>query len=592
MRILVTEPLDAAGVTLLENRWTVDIALGLPRPALLDRVGAYDGLITRSGTAVDRALLEAGRRLRVVGRAGIGVDNIDIPAATARGVAVVNAPHGNVRAAAEHTIGLLFALARHIPQADRLLRDGVWGKSRFVGCELSGKTLGIIGLGKVGTQVARKAAALDMDVLAYDPFRPQDAEGVHFTGLTDLLARADVVTLHVPLTAITRGLIGAAEIARMKPGAFLINAARGHVVDEAAVLAACRDGRLGGAALDTFAVEPFAHLALLDAANIILTPHLGGTTHEAMRASALEVAAEVDAVLGGHTPDNILNPEVLERGLWPAPAPNLLNAWRGFQAVVLDCDSTLTRIEGVDELAGMRGCRAEVAALTDQAMAGAVPLDAVFASRLDRIRPTAGEVAALAARYRAELAEDAPAVVAALRHLGIEVVLVSGSFRQALEPLADALGLCRDRIRANELHFDGAGEYAGYNSANPLSRAGGKAAVLAEVAPGRRGVLLAGDGATDCEARHLAELFVGFGGVRAHEPVRQAADVFIRCPSLAPLLVLAAGREGCLALLADPAFRDLVIKGLALLVRGGEVEWKDAYAAFGRQLRRFCLEGI
>src|SRR5437868_1497536 len=171
MKILVTEPLHEAGIDLLNGEFEVDVRLGLSPAALMEAVGEYDALITRSGTPVTSDLLAAGAsRLRVVGRAGIGVDNIDVAAATQQGVAVVNSPNGNVRAAAEHTIALLFALCRNIPQADRLLREGVWGKNRFMGCEITGKTLGIIGLGKVGTQVARRALALDMDVVAYDPF--------------------------------------------------------------------------------------------------------------------------------------------------------------------------------------------------------------------------------------------------------------------------------------------------------------------------------------------------------------------------------------------------------------------------------------
>ncbi len=592
MRILVTEPLDEAGLTLLRATHVVDVALGLTKPDLLARLGDYEAVITRSGTAVDVPFLAAGRNLRVVGRAGIGVDNIDIPAATERRIAVVNAPNGNVRAAAEHTIGMIFALARNIPQADHLLRAGVWGKNQFMGSEIAGKTLGIIGLGKVGTQVARRLGAFDMEVLAYDPFRAQHAEGVTFVAaLDDLLARADIVTLHVPATSITHNMIGAGELARMKPGAFLINVARGRVVDETAVVDACRSGHLGGAALDAFAVEPLGASALLDLPNVIVTPHLGGTTRESMRASAIEVAEETLAVLAGRAPRNCCNPEVLARGLWPAPADKLLNGWRGFQTVLLDCDSTLTHIEGIDELAAGRDCQAEVAALTEQAMAGDVPLEAVFAARLECIRPTAAEVTALGAAYAATLVEDAALVIGALHRLGTDVAIVSGSFRQALLPLAAQLGLCACKVHANDLFFTPDGEYAGFDKTNPLCGAGGKATVVRAMSGGPQGVLLAGDGATDAEARHAAELFVGLGGVRGHAAVRRSADVYIKCESLAPLLVLAAGRAGCERLLAYPEYRDVVIKGLGLLVRGGCVEWKDEYAAFGLKVRRYCLEG-
>ena len=217
---------------------------------LSSEIGDYDAIITRSGTAMTPQLLEAGKgRLRVVGRAGIGVDNIDINAATARGIAVVNAPNGNVRAAAEHTIALLFALARNVPQAHNLLHDGVWGKNHFMGTEMAGKTLGIIGLGKVGRQVARRAIALDMDVIAYDPFVEQGPD-VPLVTLDDLLRHADYVTLHVPLTPITAGMIGERELRLMKRSAFLINCARGKVVDEAALYDACKSELIAGAALD------------------------------------------------------------------------------------------------------------------------------------------------------------------------------------------------------------------------------------------------------------------------------------------------------------------------------------------------------
>ncbi len=587
-KILVTEPLHEAGIKELERDFRVDVKLGMSPAQLAGEIGGYDAVITRSGTAVTPQLLEAGReRLRVVGRAGIGVDNIDINAATARGIAVVNAPNGNVRAAAEHTIALLFALSRNIPQAHNLLHDGVWGKNHFVGCEITGKTLGIIGLGKVGSQVALRARGLGMDVVAHDPFIEQGPD-VPLVALDDLLRHSDYVTLHVPLTAITANMIGERELRLMKRSAFLINCARGKVVDETALYDACKSDLIAGAALDVFANEPLTDSPLLELNNIILTPHLGGTTHEAMHASALEVAREVKTVLTGGYPQHIINPEVLQP---PEPiAASSLNTWDGFGRVVFDCDSTLSVIEGINELAAMNGVPYEVAGLTRQAMGGEVPFEEVFGRRLDIIKPTKKQLAAVGKLYVSTLVEDAALVAMALQTLGVEVRIVSGGYREALEPVAEKLGIPMDHLHANDLYFTATGEYGGYDAANPLSSSGGKGVVI-ESLPRRPHTLLIGDGASDAEVGCNVELFVGYGGVERRDAVHNVAPIYLHGESMAPLLVMAAGMAGCTKLLGDLTFRPLVVKGLAILMREGSTDHRPEYDPFFRRISKFCLEG-
>jgi phosphoserine phosphatase SerB len=587
MKILVTEPLHEAGIELLKGEFEVDVKMGLSPSALMGEVGEYDAVITRSGTAVTADLLAAGApRLRVVGRAGIGVDNIDINAATRHNVAVVNAPNGNVRAAAEHTIAMLFALCRNIPQADRLLREGVWGKNRFMGCEIAGKTLGIIGLGKVGTQVARKAAALDMEVIAYDPFVQQGPD-VPLVTLDDLLRRADFVTLHVPATPITRNMIGERELDLMKESAYLINCARGKVVDETALCEACHAGRIAGAALDVFESEPMTASPLLELPNVIVTPHLGGTTHEAMCASAIEVVGQVRALLMGEYAAHIINPEVLDPIV---ESPCELNVWRQFDRVVFDCDSTLSEIEGIDELAAMNNVPYEVAEMTRQAMGGDVPFEEVFSRRLDLIKPTRKQLDGVGKLYAATLVEDAVAVTAALAHLGVELRLVSGGYREALLALAEQLDIDLANIHANELRFDVHGEYKGFDADNPLSRSGGKVEVMKQLP--HRATLFIGDGASDVEVSRHVELFVGYGGIEKRGLVHEAAPVYLHGESLAPLLVMAAGQEGCMRLLEDSRFRPLVIKGMAMLLREGAADYRAEYRPFFNKLRKLCMEGI
>lgn len=591
MKILVTEPLHQAGIDFLREDFEVEVKLGLSPAVLLREIGEYEAVITRSGTAVTAEMLAAGTRdgaLKVVGRAGIGVDNIDIDAATRYGVAVVNSPNGNVRAAAEHTIALLFALARNIPQAHDLLHEGVWGKNHFMGCEIAGKTLGIIGLGKVGSHVAKLAKALGMEVGAYDPF-VEPRRGIPMLTLDDLLRQADFVTLHVPLTPITTHLIGARELNLMRQDAYLINCARGKVVDEAALYDACKTDAIAGAALDVFEQEPPVGSKLLDLKNVILTPHLGGTTHEAMRHSALEVAAQVKALLHGDYPSHIINPEVLAPQ--PVDLSALLNRWGRFDRVVFDCDSTLSEIEGINELAAMVGVPYEVAEMTRQAMGGEVPFEEVFARRLDIIQPHRKHLAAVGDLYTSTLVEDASLVAAALAHLHIELRLVSGGYREALLPMADELGVPHEHVHANDLYFDAHGQYTGFDAENPLSRSGGKQDVLSRL-PHDATTMFIGDGASDVEVLPHVDMFVGYGGVERRTPVHEISPIYLHGSSLAPLLVMSAGMEGCIKLLSEPRFRPLVIKGFSMLMREGAADYRPEYRPFFERVRKFCMEGI
>jgi D-3-phosphoglycerate dehydrogenase len=303
VRVLVAEPLGQAGLDRLAQEHEVDVRLTLTRDDLLAALPDYDALIVRSQVQVDAAALTAGSRLRVVGRAGVGVDNIDVAAATGAGIAVVNAPTANTLAAAEHTMALILALARRVAAADASVRRGEWRRADFMGTELGGKTLGIVGLGRVGLAVADRAQAFTMNLLGSDPVVSAEAAatyGVRLVEVDELLAESDVVTLHVPLVAATRGLLDAARLARMKRGALLVNVARGGVVDEAALAQALVSGQLGGAAIDVFEHEPIvADSPLLSAPNTVLTPHLGASTAEAQARASLEVVEGVLDVLAG-----------------------------------------------------------------------------------------------------------------------------------------------------------------------------------------------------------------------------------------------------------------------------------------------------
>jgi D-3-phosphoglycerate dehydrogenase / 2-oxoglutarate reductase len=328
-KILVSDPLAEAGVEILQREAQVDLRTGLKPDELCRILPGYDALIVRSETKVTAAVLAAGSNLRVVTRAGVGTDNIDVSAATERGVLVLNTPGPNAIAAAEHTLAMTLAVLRHVPRADASLHAGRWERKAFVGTELYHKTLGILGLGRIGREVALRARAFGADVVVYDPFiTPASAEaiGARATTLNDVLAHADIVTLHLPLLPETTGIIGAAQLARMKRGAFLVNCARGGLVDEAALAEALASGRLAGAALDVFAHEPPVGSPLLDLPNVVVTPHLAASSVEAQLGVGIYAAETTLAALHGELVENAVNLPGLAPGALAVLQPWLLLA--------------------------------------------------------------------------------------------------------------------------------------------------------------------------------------------------------------------------------------------------------------------------
>ena len=312
-KVLISDALSDAAVQIFRDRGLdVDFRpdLGKDKEALADAIGAYDGLAIRSATKVTGKLLAQAPRLRVIGRAGIGVDNVDVPAATARGVIVMNTPFGNAITTAEHAIAMMFALARQIPQADASTQAGRWEKNRFLGVELTAKTLGVIGCGNIGAIVADRAIGLRLKVIAYDPFlSPERALelGVEKVELETLLARADIVTLHVPMTERTRNILSAENLARTKRGVRIVNCARGGLVDEAALRALLDSGHVAGAAFDVFTTEPATENPLFGHPNVVCTPHLGAATSEAQENVALQVAEQMADYLVSGAIANAIN---------------------------------------------------------------------------------------------------------------------------------------------------------------------------------------------------------------------------------------------------------------------------------------------
>lgn len=312
-KVLVTDSIHEEALADLKAHYDVT-SEGLSPEDLLARIEGFDALIVRSRTKVTRQVLEAGTRLRVVGRAGVGVDNIDLATATERGVLVVNAPAGSTQSVAELTVGLMLALARRIPAADRSVKAGRWEKGALRGVELAGKVLGLVGSGRIGGTVAGICQALGMSVIAYDPYLPPEAareRGIRLTDLEEVLQSGDVVSIHAALTEETRHMIGEPELALMKRTAYLVNCARGAIVDEAALAESLRRGVIAGAGLDVYEAEPPAGSPLLALDNVVLTPHVAASTADAQRKAGLLTAEQVRKALEGERPEFLVNPEAL-----------------------------------------------------------------------------------------------------------------------------------------------------------------------------------------------------------------------------------------------------------------------------------------
>jgi D-3-phosphoglycerate dehydrogenase len=312
-KVLVSDTLSETAVQIFRDRG-IDVdfepGLGKDKDRLLEVIGQYDGLAIRSATKVTAKILAAATNLKVIGRAGIGVDNVDIPAASKKGVIVMNTPFGNSITTAEHAIAMMFAVARQIPEASASTHAGKWEKSRFMGVELTAKTLGVIGAGNIGGIVCDRGRALKMKVIAYDPFLSEDRAaklGVTKVELDELLGRSDFITFHVPLTDKTRNILSRENIAKLKPGVRIVNCARGGLVDEEALAEALKDGRVAGAAFDVFAVEPATDSPLFNLPNVVVTPHLGAATTEAQENVALQVAEQMSDYLLTGAVSNALN---------------------------------------------------------------------------------------------------------------------------------------------------------------------------------------------------------------------------------------------------------------------------------------------
>ena len=311
--VLLAEKLAPSAVALLGDDVDIRHVDGTDRPALLAALADADALLVRSATMVDAEALAASTRLKVVARAGVGLDNIDVPAATARGVMVVNAPTSNIVSAAEHAVALLLSAARHIPAADASLRAGQWKRSSFTGVELNGKTVGIVGLGKIGQLVAQRLAAFGVQLIAYDPYvAPARAAqlGIELLELDELLRRADAISIHLPKTPDTLGLIGKDQLALTKPGVIIVNAARGGLVDEDALAEAVRSGHVGGAGIDVYVEEPTTSSPLFELPQVVVTPHLGASTDEAQDRAGTDVARSVQLALAGEFVPDAVNVQV------------------------------------------------------------------------------------------------------------------------------------------------------------------------------------------------------------------------------------------------------------------------------------------
>lgn len=320
MKVLVSDPLSDEGLAILQKNFDVDIITGLSEDELVSKINEYDALVIRSGTQVTRKVIEAADKLKIIGRAGVGVDNVDIEAATEKGIIVTNAPEGNMLSAAEHTIAMMMSMARNIPQANSSMKAGKWERKNFMGVEVNGKTLGVIGLGRIGAEVAKRAQGLNMNILGFDPYVSEERAqelGITLATVNEIAKEADFITVHTPLTKETRNILDTDQFNIMKKCARVINCARGGIINEEALADALKNGKIAGAALDVYVNEPPTTSPLLTCDNIIMTPHLGASTEEAQVNVAITIAEEITSVLNGDTAKNAINipsvkPEVMK----------------------------------------------------------------------------------------------------------------------------------------------------------------------------------------------------------------------------------------------------------------------------------------
>lgn len=532
-RILLANPIHIDAIAVLQKHAEVVEHFGISHDDLMRVIPTFAAVITRSDNAITPEILDSAPNLKVVGRAAIGVDTIDIAYATKKKIAVVNAPTGNCIAAAEHTISLIFSLARHIPAAHADIARGIWGKHKYVGMQLEGKTLGIIGLGRVGKHVMQIAQGIGLNILYYDPFVTTSTGGKKVT-LTELLAKSDIVTLHTPHTKLTDQLINEHTLSHMKKTAYLINCARGKVVDEHALVNALKNNDIAGAALDVFEKEPLQGSELTTLDTVILTPHIGGSTYEAQRATGLEVAEGVLSILRGEKPNNLLNPEIY--------VPKMTQ-FDDITTIIFDCDSTLVTIEGIDELARAKGVEDQIVPLTEKAMNGEIAPEEVFKKRLEIIKPTKKELRALGTLYIQHLLPGTKEILMHLKNNGIELYIVSGGYDLSLHVLADYLGIPRKNVYGNKLTFKTNGTFDALDESIPLWKTGGKETIIRTIPRSGRSILL-GDGVTDAEAKNAVDIFIGFGGVKKRELVKNRADIYLETPTLAPLLHIANTSTG------------------------------------------------
>ncbi|HUF53081.1 MAG TPA: phosphoglycerate dehydrogenase [Dehalococcoidia bacterium] len=349
MKILVCDPIAEDGIAILKNSGVdVDVKIGMSSDELKKVVNGYDALVVRSETKITREILEATSHLQVVGRAGVGVDNIDLEAATERGVVVVNAPTGNTTSAAEHAIALMFSLSRHIPEAHASLKSGKWERKNFMGLEVRGKTLGVVGLGQVGSEVARRGRGLEMRVIAYDPFVSEDrarALGVDLATMDEVLAESDFLTVHTTLSEGTKHLIGEPELRKMKPTARVINTARGGIIDEGALVKVLKEGVIAGAAIDVFEQEPITEHPLFEIDGVVVTPHLGASTAEAQERVAVDVAEQIVDVLNGEPARWAVNAPMIDPETYMYLAPYVPVAQKAASLAVQLMEGQLSEVE-------------------------------------------------------------------------------------------------------------------------------------------------------------------------------------------------------------------------------------------------------